>query len=121
MPYIIGTRSPQTLEMSAGSVRSAITTTTTTEQSVLVSLSTETFRSVNYQIQAVQGQSYNTTEIRVIHNGSDTYMTEFATINHPSGISTYSTDCSGGNLRLLAFPSTSEPITFKVIYAAFNA
>jgi hypothetical protein len=120
MPYIIGTRSPQTLELSAGAVRSAITTTTSTEQSVLVSLSTDTFRSVNYQIQAVQGQNYNTTEIRVIHNGSDAFMTEFATINQPSGISTYSTDCSEGNLRLLAFPASSEPTTFKIIYAAFN-
>jgi hypothetical protein len=120
MPYIVGTRSPETVNLPQGTVRSAITTTTSTGQSVLVSLSTNTYRSVNYQIQAVQGSTYNVTSVNVIHDGSNTYMTEFATLNQPSGIATYSTDCSAGNLRLLAFPGSSSETTFKIIYTAIN-
>jgi hypothetical protein len=121
MPYIVGTRSPQTLEMSAGAVRSAITTTTSTNEHTLVSLSTETFRSVNYQIQAVQGSNYNTTNIKVVHDGSEAYLTEYAILNQPTGIATYSADCSGGNLRLIAYPSSSSATSFKVVYTAFNS
>lgn len=119
MPYIVGSL-PQSLTMKAGVVKSAITTTTSASPSVLVSLSTETFRSANYQIQCVKGSEYNLTEIKVIHDGSQTYMTEFATINEPTGIATYSTDILLGNVRLIGFPSSSDTTTFKVVYTAIN-
>ena len=124
MPYIvsIATRSTaQTLELTEGSVRSAITTTSSTNQSVLVSLSTETFRSANYQIQITQGSNFNTTSINVIHNGSNTYMTEFGSISEPIGISTFTTDIDSGNFRLLAYPSSSNLTTFKVIFTAIKS
>lgn len=119
MPYIVGSL-PQSLTMKAGVVKSAITTTTSASASVLVSLSTETFRSANYQIQCVRGSDYNFTEIKVIHDGNQAYMTEFGTINQPTGIATYSTDVLLGNIRLLGFPSSSDTTTFKVVYTAIN-
>jgi hypothetical protein len=122
MPYIVGTRSTsQTLELTDGSVRSAITTTSSINQSVLVSLSTETFRSVNYQIQITEGSNFNMTSINVIHNGSNTYMTEFGSINEPVGIATFTTDIDSGNVRLLAYPSSSNLTTFKVIFTAIKS
>jgi hypothetical protein len=120
MPYIVGTRGPQTLEMSAGTIQSTITTTTSTNASVLVSLSTSTYRSVNFSIQAVQGTNFNVTEIKALHDGSNIYMTEYGTIYQPSGIATYSMDLSLGNLRLLSFPASSNSTTFKVVYSAIN-
>lgn len=120
MPYIVGTRGPQKLEMSAGVIQSAITTTTSTEASVLVSLSTSVYRSVNFSIQASRDSSYNITDIKVLHDGSNTFMTEYGTINYPSGIATYSTDLYLGNLRLLCFPASSNNTTFKVVYSAIN-
>ena len=121
MPYIVGTSLPSQLSLSDGVVQSAITTTTSTSQSALVSLSASTYRSANFLIQAVEGSSYNMTEVKALHDGTNTYMTEYGTISHPSGIATYSTDLDSGNLRLLCFPASSNNTTFKVIYSATKA
>ena len=120
MPYIVGTSLPSTLEMSAGSVRSSISTTTSTSESVLISVPKDDFRSVNYQIQAVEGSNYNTTTINVVHDGTNAYMSEFGTINEPVGISTFSTDISAGNLRLLGYPASNSSTTFKVVFTAIK-
>ena len=53
------------------------------------------------------------TNINVIHDGTTTYMTEFGTINHPTGIATFP-DINSGSLRLLGYPSSSNSTTFKV-------
>ena len=120
MPYIVGTSLPSPLEMSAGSVRSSISTTTSTSESVLISVPKDDFRSVNYQIQAVEGSNYNTTTINVVHDGTNTYMAEFGTINEPVGISTFSTDIAAGNLRLLGYPASTSSTTFKIVFTAIN-
>ena len=120
MPYIVGTSLPSTLEMSAGSVRSSISITTSTSESVLISVPKDDFRSVNYQIQAVEGSNYNKTTINVVHDGTNTYMSEFGTINEPVGISTFSTDIAAGNLRLLGYPASTSSTTFKIVFTAIN-
>ena len=85
-----------------------------------MSVSSSTYRSVNYQIQITEGTNYNMTTINVIHDGTNTYMTEYGTINQPVGIATFSTDISGGSLRLLGYPSSTNSTTFKVIFTAME-
>lgn len=96
-------------------------TTTTTSETTIVSLSASTYRSVNYQVQVVEGTNYNMTTINVIHDGTTTYMTEYGTINHPTGIATFSTDVSGGSLRLLGYPASTNSTTFRVAFTALQA
>ena len=122
MPYIVGVKPPifQTLDTSAGVIQSGILTTTSTGISTLVSVESSKFRSVNYQIQAVEGSNYNTTTINVVHDGTNTYMSEFGTINEPVGISTFSTDIAAGNLRLLGYPASTSSTTFKIVFTAIN-
>ena len=120
MPYIVGTSLPSTLEMSAGSVRSSISTTTSTSESVLISVPKDDFRSVNYQIQAVEGTNFNKTTINVVHDNTNAYLSEFGTINQPLGIATFSVDINSGNLRLLGFPASANSTTFKVIFTALE-
>jgi len=122
MPYIVGVKPPiyQTLDTSAGVIQSGILTTTTTGISTLVSVDSSKYRSVNYQIQAVQGSNYNKTTINVVHDGISAYLSEFGTINQPIGIATFSVDISSGSLRLLGFPASSNSTTFRVIYTALD-
>ena len=120
MPYIIGPQTPTHLSMDNGVVQSGILTTTSTSADTLVSLALATYRSVDYQIQAVRGTNYNSTTAKVVHDGSNTYMTEFATINQPAGVATYSSDISGDNIRLLVYPSSATSTTFKVVYTAIK-
>ena len=108
------------LELIAGDIQSGILTTTSTTPATVMSVSSSTYRSVNYQIQITEGTNYNMTTINVIHDGTNTYMTEYGTINQPVGIATFSTDISGGSLRLLGYPSSTNSTTFKVIFTAME-
>ena len=108
------------LELIAGDIQSGILTTTSTGEATVMSISASTYRSVSYQIQAVQGSNYNMTTINVIHDGTNTYMNEFGTLNQPTGIATFSTDINSGALRLLGYPSSSSSTTFKVIFTALQ-
>ena len=108
------------LELIAGDIQSGILTTTSTSASAVMTISASTYRSVNYQIQVTRGTNYNMTTINVIHDGTDTYMTEYGTINQPVGIATFSSDISGGSLRLIGHPSSPSDTTFKVIFTALQ-
>ena len=120
MPYIVGTQpvTKQTLLLSAGLVDSTISTTTSVGISTLVSIASTDFRSVNYQIQVVQGTNYNATSINLIHDGTNAYITEYGTLNQPVGIATFSADINLDKIRLLGYPGTESTTTFKVIFAA---
>ena len=122
MPYIVGTPTVSKLSMENGIVQSATLTTTSTGAAALVSLTASSYRSVDYQIQVVKGSSYNTSLIKVVHDGTNTYMTEYGNVNQPSvGVVTFSTDINSGDLRLLGYPDSSDSTVFKIIYSAIKA
>jgi len=122
MPYIVGPTTPSHLNMSAGIVQSGIKTTEATGANNLVSLTAADYQSVDYQIQVVRGSSYNSGLIKVIHDGTNAYMTEYGNINQPNvGIATFSTDVNSGDLRLLGYPDSSDSTVFKIIYSAIKA
>jgi hypothetical protein len=113
--------SASNLELIAGDIQSGVLTTSSTGPAIVMSISASTYRSANYQIQVTEGTNYNMTTINVIHDGSNTYMTEYGTINQPIGIATFSTDISGGSLRLIGYPSFASDTTFKVVFTAIEA
>ena len=108
------------LELIAGDIQSGILTTTSTAGETVMSVSASVYRSVSYQIQVSQGTNYNMTTINVIHDGTTTYMSEFGTINVPTGIATFNTEISGGSLKLIGFPASSNSTTFKVVFTALQ-
>ena len=109
------------LELIGGDIQGGILTTTSTSAAAVISLSATTYRSVNYQVQIVQGTNYNSTTINVIHDGTNVYMSEYGTINQPTGIATFGADISSGSLRLLGYPASSSSTTFKSIFTALEA
>jgi hypothetical protein len=84
-------------------------------ESSIDSFSSSLYRSVKYQIQITRGLKYQTTEIFIIHDGSLTYQTEYATISTGESLSSFSADILNGNVRLLTTPTSSETTTFKLI------
>lgn len=131
MPYITGSDvqnlsvtslNTNTLDFSnIGKTSSSISTSISLDAKVLVSLSTDTYRSANFQVQAEQGSNFNTTTINVIHNQSNVYLSEYGTINEPIGIATYNADINSGNLRLIGYASSTASTTYRVIYTATEA
>ena len=108
------------LELIAGDIQSGILTTNSTSPAVVMSISASTYRSVHYQVQVTEGSNYNMTTINVIHDGTTTYMSEYGTINQPIGIATFSSDISGGALRLIGYPAFTSSTTFKTIFTAIE-
>jgi hypothetical protein len=121
MPYIVGSLTKTNLNMTGGIVQSGVTTTTTTDETAIVSLSAPKYQSVEFKIQVTESSSYNSTIVRAMHDGTSAYVTEYGTLQVPSGIATFSADVNAGQLRLLAYPTTSGLTTFSVIYTALNS
>lgn len=117
---VSGIATLSTIRLSAGDVAASVATATTTTATQIFSISASTYRSAVFQIQAVEGTNYNMTTINVIHDGTETYMTEYGTINQPVGVATFATDINGGSLRLLAYPASSSSTTFKVITTSLS-
>ena len=109
------------LELIAGDIQSGILTTNSTSAAIVMSISASTYRSVHYQVQVTEGSNYNMTTINVIHDGTTTYMSEYGTINQPIGIATFSSDISGGALRLIGYPAFTSSTTFKTIFTAIES
>ena len=103
------------LVLPEGLISSGVTTTTTTSESSLDSFSASSFRSAKYQIQITQGSSYNITEINLVHDGSDSYGTEYGTVRTGISLASFNTDIDGDNVRLLATPASSSSTTFKLV------
>ena len=119
--FIFAPVSATNLELIAGDIQSGILTTNSTSPAVVMSISASTYRSVHYQVQVTEGSNYNMTTINVIHDGTTTYMSEYGTINQPIGIATFSSDISGGALRLLGHPAFTSSTTFKTIFTAIES
>jgi len=109
------------IDLSAGSYFSGITTTTTTTGTSVASIPYVTYRSASYQIQSTEGSKYQSTNIQVIHDGTDVYMTEYGKLETSSGIATFGATLQpGGSLELLAYAASSSSTTHKVLYTAIK-
>ena len=102
-------------ELNNGLISSAVSTTTTSSQTSVDSFSASTYRSAKYNVQITRGSEYQSTEISIVHDGSSSYGTEYATLKTGSSLATFSTDISGGNVRLLATPSSDTSTVFKLV------
>jgi len=115
----VGVVTATAFDTSIGEIRGTSKTVTSTSGVVIVGITTA-YRSATYQIQATQGSNYNMTTIHVIHDGTNTYMTEYGTINVPTGIATYNTDINSGVMRLIGYASSTTSTTFKVFSTAVD-
>ena len=76
----VGVVTATAFDTSIGEIRGISTTVTSTSGVVILGLTTA-YRSATYQIQATQGSNFNMTTINVIHDDTNTYMTEYGNCN----------------------------------------
>ena len=101
--------------MSQGFVYSGSTTVTSTSQTAIDTFPAATYRSAKYQVQITRGSEYHITEVYLVHDGTSSYGTEYATIKTGSQLATFDSDIDDGFVRLLATPTSSSSTVFKVI------
>lgn len=73
-----------------------------------------TYRSAKYLIQITQGSNYQLSEILVLHNGTTTTMNEYGVLETNSSLATFTSDISGGNVRLLVTMSSATAATINI-------
>ena len=54
----------------------------------------------------------------VLNDGTNQYISEYGTITTGSALATFDADKTATNLRLLATPTTSNTLEYKIIYQA---
>lgn len=93
----------------------ASTTTSTTTETSIFSFDKSVFRTAKVVISITDsdGSNYHSTEMLVIHDGTDAYKTEYGSI-FTSQLATFAVDVSGTNVRILATPASTNSTTFKV-------
>lgn len=92
-------------------------TTTGTSQVAIDSFAAANYRSAKYTLSItdnVNATTYQTSEILVMHDGTNAYLTEYAVLRSNSSVATMAADISAGNVRLLITPvSANNTVKFE--------
>jgi hypothetical protein len=119
----IGTSSPSNKLDVAGSVgvntnsvlaSTTFTTSTTTANQIIYSMPTATYRSAKLMVQMTSGTSYQVTELLIIHDGTNAFMTQYGDVaTTGTSLGTFDSSITSGNLNLL-FTPTNAATTVKL-------
>ena len=107
-----------TFDSGTGELNTSTQLVTVNTVTTVDSFAKETFRSAKYLVQVTQGTKYTTSEVLLAHDGTDSFMSEYAVIE--IGASripiTVSTSISGSNvlLRVTITDAASTNATVKV-------
>lgn len=98
----------------------ALITTNTATNQIVDSVSATVYRTVKYVLQVSSGSAYQTSEILLIHDDTNAYLTEYATIKTTTAtLATFDATLSEGNLQLLVNPLNAIT-TVRAVRTAIN-
>ena len=123
-PTITGTgtiaASSLTLDSIALRDTATLTTSATTADQTLASVSATTYRTVEYTISVKSGTAYHATKIMVLHDGTTAYLSQYGEILSGSSLATFDATISGGNIVLTTTP-VNAITTYNVSLTAIAA
>lgn len=92
------------------SIASNTTTTAGTSAQLVDSFSGSVYRSSKYfvSVKDNNANSYNATEIVVVHDGGDSYLTEYARVVSNTILGAFTTNVNSGTVRLYYAPTSSN-------------
>jgi len=103
-----------TLTVEALKVTTNTVTTAASGQVVLDEFPTTLLASAKYFVQANSGSTYHTTEIILVHEGTNVWITEYGTIQTGASLGAFNADIDSGNVRLL-FNATQSINTIRAV------
>ena len=83
----------------------AVDLETTAAGQIVDSFNTAELRTAKYLIQMSAGSDFHATEILLIHDGTNTFTTEYGTIQTNGSLGEFSSELSGGNVNLSVEPN----------------
>jgi hypothetical protein len=102
------------LQVNSLNVTTNTVTTSSSGQVVLDKFPTTQLASAKYFIQANSTLDYHTTEIILVQDGTNAYLTEYGSIQTGASLGSFSADISGGDARLL-FNATNSINTIRSV------
>ena len=87
----------------------------TTDTSSIDTWNIANYRSSKYIIQVTQGSNYQVSELLVIHNGTNTFLNEYAVVRTNGSLCTFSTDILAGSARLLVTMNSAANTSINVL------
>lgn len=97
-----------TLQANISHVKSALHTTTNTDAQIVDSFVGTTYRGGKYLLSIASSTSYQSTEIMMLHDGTNAYITEYATLLSGSTLGTFVANVDSGTVRLFVTPTNSS-------------
>jgi len=83
------------------------TSISTTNQTVVDSFDSNTYRTAKYLVQVSYGTDFHATEMLLVHNDTATYLTEYAITSTGPVLATFDSRVSNGDVELLCTPSNA--------------
>ena len=93
------------IEASSNSV-----TTSTTANNVVDSFAKITYRSAKYTVQITSGTNYHVTEVLLLHDNSDVFITEYGTIFSNTSLGNVTAAINSANVELIVAPTNSSSV-----------
>lgn len=84
--------------------------TSTTANNVVDSFPKSIYRSAKYYVQITSGSDYHVSEVLLIHDGSDVFITEYGTIYTNTALGNVSAAINSANVELLVAPTNSSSV-----------
>jgi len=97
------------------------TTTTATTQVNLDTFAKASYRAARYVIAMSQGSDFHSTELMLIHDGTNVTLTAYGTLKSGSALATFDADISGSDLRLRITPASTTSTVTKFDRTTVNA
>jgi hypothetical protein len=119
----INTSTPRAeFQVSNVALSTSTISTTSTSQTMLDSLAVADFRSAKYIVQAhdTVTNTYQISEILLIHDGVSAYLTEYAIIYTTGSLGVYDAALVSGDIRLSVTPTSVNSTTFKAYRQALT-
>lgn len=86
------------------------TSLSTTPNQIVDSFDISQYRTMKYVIQAVDESSVHSTEVLLVHDDNDAYITEYATIQSSSNLISISANVASSNVNLIITPTNANTI-----------
>jgi hypothetical protein len=96
-------------------VDAGITTVASTSATTIDTLPIATYRSARFQVQITQSSDYQSTDLMVIHNGTNANLIEYGSIATNEYLASFSSTISGSDLLLQASMVNVGIATVKVV------
>ena len=96
-------------------------TTTATTQVNLDTFAHATYRAARYVVAMSSAGEFHSTEIMLVHDGSDVTLTQYGTLKSGSALATFDADISGSDLRLRITPASTTSTVTKFVRTTVDA